>query len=396
MKKLIYFLAVLGLWFGLLGCGGGGGGDTSIKSGSFDKSFGNKGVVTYKKEAVNNYIVALTIGANNKIYAIGYEDNYLTFYRFSDSGEFEKKFTTSNSVPQCLAYNIIIDKQNKLIIYGLKFKIDDGTYRGFILRLNENLEFDTSFNTNGIKEVDIGEDSLVNSFAIDNDNNYYINLYGRVNHKSVIVKVKPNGDFDTDFAASSLLILDNPIISNIIIDNRLNFLTAEVLSLYHNKYKLNGIYDDNFGVNGKKQIDAVGPVNYVKYKNNFYLMHKNLADDFNIFKYSLNAQRDINFPSFIGLLKNMLNNENFQIKDFKIDKEGKFLVLSKKDSKYYLLKLNNNATKVKEFANNGIKEIEIDFEDYNKPLYIDNNNKILYFKNYEDDTKYFKIFRLNP
>ncbi len=393
MKKLIYFLAVLGLWFSLLGCGGGGG-TAPIKAGDLVQSFGDGGIVEHGESSKRYRVQDSAIDDEDNIYVVGYLDdgsNKAFIYKFDKDGNLQKeKEIAKNSEIKyfCTAYknsyiyvggkvkigsndNIVLAKYDKnlnlvtsfgnngyvvfatgLIAFSLAIDNNEKLYVGAMNSLNSpaSKAYLYRFNKNGTQELAYGNSGVIYNISPsmtaklypDNNGNIYVAV-AKITQYVELQKYKSNGTKDTTFntfAVPMFIFYDLAQSSG-------NFYVAGIKSGNYAarvvKIKNTGIIDGTFGVNGEIELDE-GQFAYAKAlsfdsDDNLYVSYhiRVNSDTFlKLIKYDINGDIDTTFA----------NNGKVEISDFNpinshIDSDGNLIIVGDKKvgSNQHIIKL---------------------------------------------------------
>lgn len=128
-------------------------------NGSFDTSFGTKGVM---KDYSDMGAEKMVVQSDGKIVVGGYHQDNFTAVRYNPDGSRDNsygnqgmcKILIPNSINTSYANSIDIQADGKIILGG--FFSDSGIWKWGIARININGTIDTSFGDNGIQKMSIG------------------------------------------------------------------------------------------------------------------------------------------------------------------------------------------------------------------------------------------------
>ncbi len=395
MKRLILLIASL---FIIIGCGGGGG-DTPIKSGSFDKSFGIEG----KSVNLN------TIGAKSiKIVSIGEDSNhrlllcgskfdgskyYPLLIRLNEDGTIDDTFANNG-------YFIYTNNRGRIIkiavdgdfIY-LAFNSDqDGN--SYIIRLNQNGSIDTTFANNGFYKVDSW---MLEDMEVQGDYIYYAYNYLTGTGFAVnLTKLNKNS-----FTKHSINLVDYFIDDFAIKNNAIYIVGTKNDDVFVKKIFTNNLnYDYSFGNNSEAIYDSGNQDNGYKIAidgdDNLYMFdeQRDAAGHLEgraLIKFNNNGEFDTTFadsgeysmPSFTALAT---KDNSLYVVAHKINYE-----------EAYIIKLDNSGKKVSNFANDGTFTLKEDENDnYISIIYIDYQGRVVFAYNYDMSPSKTYIGRLNP
>jgi len=416
MKKLIYFLAVLGLWLGLNSCGGSGGSGNALDS-YLDKTFANNGVYSSKIFGLEGNIKNLKIDKNGKIVIVGSAknssgDDDLKVARLNSDGSLDSSFGvngvfTYDSGNDDSANSLAFDSNGKIVVVGVT---DNGNNEdALVLRLNSNGTLDNSFFVSGVYKYDGVKDDEAFDVAIDSSDNIYI---------AASFDVSPNGPTGVKVFKIS---------GNTFNDNFYGFGTSKNSAAYgivlHNSniyfagygdedylyaYKIfsNGNADNNFGnsPSGGKfylnnaegysiTIDNNGKILVAGYDTN--------SNDIVIVRLNSDGNLDSSFANNGKYVYDFNGNDDFA-SYIKCDSSGKiyFLALSvdsNGNSTARVVRLNSNGKLDTSFANNGYYVFNKNKINKANGLAIDNNGKIVVGLSSGDNTyEKIEVYRINP
>jgi len=272
MKKLI--LATVAI-FALVGCGGGGGG-TSLPSGSLDKTFATNGVKT-DGGANDDAIFDLKCNEDNSILVVGKTeiasgnvDGVLA--KYNDAGVIDTGFATNGKVISGLtlndkAYKMVKDSSGNIYLTG--YITDSSNHRrAVVAKYNSNGQLDTTYGSGGsFITGSVGYDAQGTSIALDSNGKivFGATLKNSSSHWTVaVVRLNTNGTPDTTFGTNGAVIFGGAsynILYDIAIDSVGNILAVGWTKNSNKDVALaritpSGTLDTTFGTNGVAILDS--------------------------------------------------------------------------------------------------------------------------------------------
>jgi len=403
MKKLI--LATVAI-FALVGCGGGGGG-TSLPSGSLDKTFATNGVKT--DGGVNEDVIFdLKCKDDNSILVAGVTeitssniDGVLAKYK--DIGEKDSSFANNGKVLSGLAGR---DFVNKMVIdssgntYLVGYITDTSNHRrAIVAKYNSNGQIDTTYGNNGsFITGSVGYDVEGTSIALDSNGKIVVGAV--LKHTSAhwtirVARLNLIGTPDTTFGTNGMVEFggsSHNVVNDIAIDSVGNILVAGWTKNSDKDLALaritpSGNLDTSFGTNGVKILDS-GNGNdegkAVKIDSTGHIIvagqsgsHMSLA------KFNSNGSLDTNFGNNGVVTYNSSNTESSAF-DLTIDSNSDILVTGVSGEgnplKLFMLiwKYDITGNAVISFGNNGLAKFDTgEHKNYGFSIDIDENNKIV-------------------
>lgn len=186
---------------------------------------------------------------------------------------------------------------NFIYLFGKIVNTNNSTEDGFILKINENGIFDTTFGLNGISKINLGENENIFDFSIDNSGKLFCTAKKTGNNSSRIItfKLLSNGLIEASFGTNSFkehifnsLAQSGADVSNIIKVSDGYLLIGKTMhtevvsnSTYFNsniaiaKIDENGNYVTSFATNGIKLIHLSTSLNLYSIKDS-QLINSNL------------------------------------------------------------------------------------------------------------------------
>jgi len=424
MKRLILLIASL---FIIIGCGGGGG-DTPIKSGSFDKTFANDGIYSNKTLfGQHSYIKDAVITDDNKIVIAGEITingfNRVIIARLNSDGSLDTSFgnngtfITNGSNLHENVTAMAIDNNGKIVVTG--YREIAGSFDIFLLRLNSNGLLDINFKNGGFVIYDGGANELAYDLAITSDNKIYVAGTKEQNQdKNILVlKFKANGELDLSFANSGILTYglngEDEEAKSIALDSNENILLAQEKdngvnrNIYISKFYNNGVICSSFANNGTFKYDS-GKNDYVSKikvdKNNNIFAVGDLersSRDGIVLKLKANGTLDNSFgTNGVYFYDDGNDRINFN-HDFVILNENLYVVAESGQFGVWditIYKLNSNGKIDTSFANNGFLDYGDAKYDYANAIKIDKNNKLVVVGGswMDSDNEGIRVYRINP
>jgi uncharacterized delta-60 repeat protein len=244
--------------------------------GSIDQSFGNNGRVvatgydsTYQRystvnaQADGKVILAYSSYPINNDTVVN-DENWLYIQRYNANGTLDNTFGTGGSkiIPfnnyEMVATRILPMNDGSTIISGTR-NAGIGTEEAILIKLTPNGQFDTTFGANGFCILYQGGSIFFNQSAtLDNSGNIYI--CGRLGSSGCIIKVLSTGlDFDNSFGTAGIYYSNGTTnfgITRVIIrpDGKLLMLGGDQFgNAFISVANTDGTTDTQFGVNGIKQ-----------------------------------------------------------------------------------------------------------------------------------------------
>jgi hypothetical protein len=386
MKKLSYLIAVAVMFFGLIGCGGGGG---NYNAGDLIEEFGNDGIVEYGDPSKKLLIFGSTIDDEDNIYVAGYlanGSNKAFIYKFDKDGNIVLTKEIKESNQHYLHYYCIIFYNNSLYVGG-ETVITPNHQKAILVKYDKNLNLDTNFGINGYV---LSDSKVFKSLAIANNKIYVGGEEIGGNHRAVMYRVFMNGNFDINYqslginqsSVHNIIPLDNEkvyiglyeILKKVyilkyrrdgIVDGNFNMITINFLSFFYDfkmrnnefyvagmtsaldakvvKIKSNGVIDLTFGSNGTIGIDegswcSADSLSFDSDDNLYvsYSIYENSIVRFKLIKYDINGDIDTSFAN-----NGKVEISNFNPVNSHIDSDGNLIIVGNKKvgSYQYIIKL---------------------------------------------------------
>ena len=311
-------------------------------------------------------------------------------YTFSQSGVLDITFGNNGKVvtpinsSNSTIYSIALRDNGKIVAAGKS--IFNGVDHFTIIQYNSDGSIDTNFGTSGKEITPIGETSVINSIAIQQDGKIVAGGSSLVTTATsqityfTIARYKVNGTMDSSFGVNGivqtqmsgqiaeikkLLIKSN---GNIIAGGRVNLLTFEDIPAVV-QYNTNGTIDNSFATNGKFE-NYIGTFQFVSdmaFTKDEKIIVTGVAktgnilpddDDFALFRILPN-----------GLFDNSFGNSGIVYTDFANSSDAPYSIRILQDSsiivagysyswnpsitKFAAIKYDKNGTIINSFGNNG-------------------------------------------
>lgn len=221
-------------------------------NGTLDSTFDSDGIVTTPIGSATDTGYSVVIQSDNKIIVAGYSYNGSDFdfavVRYNSDGSLDTTFSSDGKVTTDLngndhAYDVALQNDGKIVVVGES----DGDFA--IVRYNSNGSLDTSFNSTGKVITDLG--TLVdNAKGIVIQQDGKIVVAGSSSDKFAVVRYNIDGTLDTSF--------DTDGIATIAIGNYYSYCHNVLLQSnnkiilsgqsYNYDYSSSGIYEHNFAL----------------------------------------------------------------------------------------------------------------------------------------------------
>jgi len=199
MKKLIYFLAVMVVWFSIVGCGGGGGNIFSYNAGDLIEEFGDNGIVEYGDNSKRYRVQDSAIDDEDNIYVVGYLDdgsNKAFIYKFNKDGDIVLQKELKESFQNELKYFCVVFNNGSLYVGG-KTNVAPNSKRAVVAKYDKNLNLDTNFGNNGY--ATFGLNHSISSLAIANNKIYAGGQESVGGYRAVLHRLNLNGSLDINY-----------------------------------------------------------------------------------------------------------------------------------------------------------------------------------------------------
>ncbi len=286
--------------------------------GGIDTSFGTSGQVV-NLVASNSKINDIAIQTDGKIVAGGISSsgtvNSFTLTRYTTTGALDSSFGSSGSVTTTINDNafvqsIAIQTDGKIVAAGNSIINKQPNFT--LARYNTNGTLDTTFNGTGIVTLIIGQQSAINSVAIQSDGKIVVGGYAtdsNFTNQFTVARYNTNGSLDTSFGNNGVTITTTGLISTInsvaiqsdgkILASGFTGNNPQMLLV---RYNSNGSIDSSFGTSGSV-ITNLGDTSYsnaisiqsdgkiVSAGNAF----RNEVNNFGITRYNTNGSVDTSF-----------------------------------------------------------------------------------------------------
>ncbi|WP_298514702.1 T9SS type A sorting domain-containing protein [uncultured Kordia sp.] len=248
------------------------------------------------KTSVNGYDLwnyAFTTDGTGNIYATGKLDNNNTNYeeivtiKYMPNGVLDTSFGTDGiftydfgSMIYQRGIDIAIDANGKILVTG--YAAESFTHRNlFVIRLNQNGTLDTSFNTDGVLEIDNGYSNTAYKIIVDDNDEIFVG--GTISTSTVsqlaIIKLNDDGTYDTTFNLDGISVTDlgnssdNNYISdmNILPDGKIMTLANTEYSILLVRFTDNGQPDTTYGSGNGIYEYSSGSTSFEYYASEFHI-----------------------------------------------------------------------------------------------------------------------------
>jgi len=238
-----------------------------LPNGSLDPTFGSGGIVKMTPKSGRYEAAAVVVQPDNKLVVGGWgyysgKQDLPIVARYNENGSPDSTFGSGGKVFVPCAYNskiggatgaIALQANGKILMTGQYGWIS--SRRLFVCRLNGNGQLDTTFNGTGqylIMDA-IGDGSDIVTQWIGQEERIvatgplyesYSNPYA----KAAILRFRSNGQLDTSFNGSGMVLIDNSYAAAVAVDssNRLLALISQGLA----RFDISGTLDASFGIAG--------------------------------------------------------------------------------------------------------------------------------------------------
>ena len=286
----------------------------------------------------DKFLVASVANANSK--------NDIVLTRFTTNGELDTTFDNDGHKQVKIGDNVEVTglielTSGEFVIYG---NVTESETHGFIAKLDENANLDSSFATNGIyTTVDISATKIIfNQVAIDN-NNSIVAVGGLEDDSYFVLRLNSTGNLDNSFNSNGYRDFQlNYIFNSLAIDASNNIIAAGYRiessrkKMEINKFTNSGSFDNSFSDNGKLTVEVNSSADdfatriLVDSDSNIYLVGDNLAtpNQVAIVKLSATGGLDTNFSDDgIGSFVMAPSNSNASVKDAILDSSNNIIVV---------------------------------------------------------------------
>lgn len=322
-----------------------------------DEKFGTNGYASTIRLTNRNFIKILQTEDSGYLAVGEYQSSSqsaLSVTKFKNNGQLDMRFGSSGVYNNTILPSAFIQVNTAclthdkgILICGTVFQYSIYTKSIFILKLKTNGDLDSSFGNNGVK---IELSGYTNSFSFIREDRHHKIIMGQArtvggaSSNCYIIKLKSNGDIDSNFQNNGEMVLSNSLSSNvknfdITQDN--HYLVSYYLNGARNpsfaNLDSNGKFNNKFGSYGIMSIN-VSPLNsssscgmWPLEDNGFYLyamisVKSSLASIVIVKKYNKNGQLDTTFGRN-GITSNYLTSEiNYGIDYFKLDNKKRIVL----------------------------------------------------------------------
>ncbi|MCW5959255.1 MAG: hypothetical protein KIS76_03780 [Pyrinomonadaceae bacterium] len=249
------------------------------QDGTLDKSFGTNGYTLFSTGYANyNYLIGAALQSDGKIVVGGSIDQRIAAVRFTADGHLDTTFGTNGyrkieSQFTGDGYDMKVAPDDAIFIGGtLGLVGGNANYADFgIAKLTPDGDFDPSFNETGIKQIDVTPDTDYDAEILQSIEflpEGKLLLLGRVGATTldaVVMKLMPDGKFDTAFADNGIKFVDylglnnNPVDMEIQADGKIVIASlAQTADFITQRLLPDGEFDLEFGTGGSVLTDMGG------------------------------------------------------------------------------------------------------------------------------------------
>ena len=257
-----------------------------VSSQTLDPTFGLGGQAgPFSYFSVSTFDKAMALQPDGKIVTVGYSyngNNYdMAIMRVNDNGTIDNNFDGDGvkiidvSGHNNFAYSVAVQPDGKIIIVGYKyyfitFSCGCSSWGGcstcynyyydvVVVRLNPDGSFDNSFDGDGVRIIDITQQDIAHSVALQPDGKIIIGGY--VSGGSLVIRVNSNGSLDGTFNGSGYVINNfASVIYSVAVqtDGKIvagGYAYSANYDFAVARFNTNGSFDISFDGDGKKLID---------------------------------------------------------------------------------------------------------------------------------------------
>jgi uncharacterized delta-60 repeat protein len=204
MTQKIYTFSIFLLFFSV---------KMSSQSGIVDPAFGTNGIVATSINSGDEEPLAMAFQPDKKILVAGYSIFQLggfVILRYLENGDLDTTFNhtghfalnLSADTIAALAYSVQVQQDGKILACGYEDLYHPDVDQMVIIRLNPDGSYDTTFGNNGIVTLEQSIASRANQILVQADGKYLIG--GNSNIKGRIIRLNDHGDLDNTFANNGM------------------------------------------------------------------------------------------------------------------------------------------------------------------------------------------------
>lgn len=283
--------------------------------GRLDSSFADFGIFHYYLNSRGGQVEKLHSDSKGRIYGIGKTSLQKVIFRLDSTGRLDKAFANQGIFTSATNWNAftirtsLVTPQSQLILAG------NLNQTFFLSRLQENGEIDSTFGTNGGKQLFLGNaNEPITDLGLQYDS--LILAAGYSGDHGVLIRLLPNGDIDTSFANGGRLDILIPALSSKIshlhvFKNNSFVITGKSSNLYFIRAYLPDGQPDNIRYSAGLAVPVLNvntPIQDFEIAESrmSFILSEN-ADTVIVRKITSSGHLDRNF-GFQGLLKFQLEN----------------------------------------------------------------------------------------
>jgi uncharacterized delta-60 repeat protein len=276
--------------------------------------------------------------------------------------------------------DLAVQPDGKLVAVG--FIYSGSAARMLVVRYEANGELDTTFGNNGIVITDLGQQSNLNTVAIQDDNK--IVAAGKLGLNGVLVRYNEDGSLDTTFNGTGVVSVDfdiNAWLNDLAIlpDGRIvvvgtlqadwSFPANIGLARYHS----NGTLDDSFGII-VTDLGGDNSANGLVAKDTNIIVVGSHDGDFVILSYDHQGSLDPDFGD-AGVVTIDFGGTNDRALDVALQPDGRIVVVGSGFGRYALARLHSSGLLDDSFGQNGL--VTLDESTYISGVVIQPDEKII-------------------
>jgi len=358
-----------------------------------DNNFGTNGKMVYDINANSNIekIGSMIAVSNSKILVGGTDNTNAYLVRHNSDGSFDTSFQSNGikQLPFKSIEKILKTSNNEMIILGTKLATD-GYFNIIVCKVDENGNYVTNFGTNGILEINFGAQSDDNVFNGELQSDGKIIVVGNKRGTNAltegyVLRLLQNGQFDTTFNNTGLFTIA-PV-------NHRHYLNAVniapngtivcsgylLLTTGSNQARIfilrllpNGTLDTSFSTVGYRYFNVTNIGSSLSNTNivfsdgsillggeSFSSSNNNVSSNFTIIKFNVDGSFENSFGTN-GVVQTLLPSIGGQLRNMKLDSSNNIIAVG---STYSATNGNENFTMMKfnlsgildtQFGNSGV------------------------------------------
>jgi uncharacterized delta-60 repeat protein len=376
--------------------------------GSLDATFDNDGKVFNDLKFKPGIAKAVAIQADGKIVVGGYEEeDYSNFgiVRYNPNGKLDTTFGNDGKIVsnvgifQDSATSLAIQSDGKILAAG---KVSFGPYDGIaVIRYNQNGSLDTTFDTDGVLITQVGtNDHQVNSMTIQPDGKILIAGGFRMGfYETFVVRLNTDGSFDTTFDTDGFVFTSlggNNYAYSVAVQTDGKIIIAannvQTNDFAVIRYQTNGGLDATFGTGGIATTAGAGKPRSIAFYPDGKILVAGFTgtanSDFSLVRYNTNGTLDTGFDTD-GKVTTSIGSGNAVVNSMVLQTNGKIVVAGTvsigSSSDFAIARYNNDGSldnslpqpEEKSTANSGIVTVDVFGIDKANSVAIDSLGKIV-------------------